>query len=191
MSEPTLQYPVNDDGHPVVPLFGPPQFTPPRPEPTVHYPVDGDGNPVIPLFAPTDFTPPSPPPLSQLPLSLLPEPEPRRTWTARTTLLALAMAASVFLATAGVFGALYLAAGGDRAAAAASLAERRSELADLTSRLASAESDQQRDQQRNSGLASQNAALSVCVQAVQHRLWDNLSDAQQLVAVRAIIAECQ
>jgi hypothetical protein len=104
--------------------------------------------------------------------------------------VALAVSASVFSAAAGVSGALYLSAGGDRTAAAASVAERRSELAVASDRLASAESDQQRAQQRNSGVAAQNVGLSMCVQAVQHRLWDNLSDAQQQLAVNAIIADC-
>jgi hypothetical protein len=90
-----------------------------------------------------------------------------------------------------VFGALYLAAGGERAAAAASLAERRSHLADVNGRVASAESSQQQARQRNSALAAQNLTLTRCVNAVQHRLWDDLSAAAQQVAVDAIIAECQ
>lgn len=144
-------------------------------EPTARYETGEDGQTVLPLFAPQ-------PPES---------PAPSRRWTVRATVVELSVAASVFLVTAALFGALYIAAGGDRSAAAASLAERRGELADANGRLASAQAGRQQDQQRNSTLASQNVVLQLCVNAVQHGLWDNLSQAQELDAANAIIAECQ
>lgn len=151
-------------------------------EPAFNYSMDyrNDEQNVTALIGPPGFAP--------LPV---PEPAPRWTWTVRTTVAALATAASVFVATAGTFGALYFVAGGDRAAAAQSLVEQKSGLADVSDELASAQTDQQQAQQRNSSLTTQNAALSACVDAVQHFLWDNLSDAQQTDAVEVILDVCQ
>ena len=153
-----------------------------EPAPNYSMGYHNDEQNVTALFGPPGFAP--------LPVPA-PEPAPRWTWTVRTTVAALATAASVFVATAGTFGALYFVAGGDRAAAAQSLVEQKSGLADVSDELAAAQTDQQRAQQRNSSLTTQNTALSACVDAVQHYLWDNLSDAQQTDAAGVILDVCQ
>ncbi|CAM4235174.1 hypothetical protein KIPE111705_45810 [Kibdelosporangium persicum] len=104
-----------------------------------------------------------------------------------TTLIVLA---SLFLVSAGIFVTLFLIARGDHANAVARLEERRSELAEVDERVASAEAGRRRADERNTVLKSDNAAMSGCVKAMRHYLWDGLADSRRAAAARDLLTKC-
>jgi hypothetical protein len=104
-----------------------------------------------------------------------------------TTLIVLA---SLFLVSTGIFVTLFLIASSDHTDTVARLEERRSELAEVDDRVAAAEAERRRADERNTTLKSDNAAMSSCVKAMQHYLWDGLVDAQRTAAARDLLTEC-
>jgi hypothetical protein len=132
---------------------------------------------------------PAPQPMPAMPLGPSLPPVPRR--NRRRTAVVLAALAAAFLVTAGVFAALFVAAAGDHEDAVARADQRRGELADLADRVSASEAERQRTEQRNTGLESENADLTECVDAIRHYLSDGLTDAQAVTALDAAFVACE
>lgn len=129
---------------------------------------------------------PFPRPMVMYPPPQLPPPPPKR--RARTVL---AIACGLAFVAAAVFGWLYVSADGDHDTAVARLDQRREELANVRSQLGDAEKAKSSAQEHNDGLASENATLTTCVEAVQHYLWDGLEGAPRTTAFNAMYDACQ
>jgi flagellar basal body-associated protein FliL len=104
--------------------------------------------------------------------------------------LILIVAAVLMFATAGVFAGLYVATESDHDKAASVLEDKRSELAGVKKDVTSAEADKSSAEDENASLESTKTALSPCVEATQHFLWDNLTDAESQAAIDAMEAAC-
>jgi hypothetical protein len=160
--------------------------------------------PATPAEPPAQAGPPpqgGPPPISQpfpqqqytryalpLPQNFPPPFSPPRRSRAR---LVLVLAAVVAFAVAGVFGALYVGADGDHDAAVSLLDERTGQLADTRQQLGTAEDELADAQDRNADLEAAGAPLKACVDAVQHYLWDTLTDAETTAAIDTMFTVCQ
>jgi septal ring factor EnvC (AmiA/AmiB activator) len=116
-------------------------------------------------------------------------PVPRR--NRRRTTVVLAALAAAFLLTAGVFAALFVATDGDHDAAVARADQRRGELADLDDRVSASDAERQRTEQRNTGLESENADLTECVDAMRNYLAGGLTEAERVTALDEAFAACQ
>jgi predicted Zn-dependent peptidase len=102
----------------------------------------------------------------------------------------LIVAAVLMFATAGVFAGLYVAEESDHDKAVSVLDEKKATLADVKKNITSAEEDKSTAEDQNSDLESKNSALSPCVEATQHFLWDTLSDAELTTAIDAMESAC-
>jgi flagellar basal body-associated protein FliL len=102
----------------------------------------------------------------------------------------LIVAAVLMFATAGVFAGLYVATESDHDKAVSVLEDKKAELADVKKDVTSAEADKSTAEDQNADLESTKTALSPCVEATQHFLWDNLSDAESQAAIDAMEAAC-
>ena len=120
------------------------------------------------------------------PPPMAPPPPPKR--RARVVL---AIACGLAFAAAAVVGWLYVSADGDHDTAIARLDQRKGELAAVRSQLGDAEKAKSSAQERNSGLESENATLTTCVEAVQHYLWDGLEGDARTTAFNAMYDACQ
>lgn len=116
-------------------------------------------------------------------------PVPRR--NRRRTAVVLAALAAAFLVAAGVFAALFVAATGDHDDAVARADQRHGELADLDSRISASDAEQQRTEQRNTGLESENADLTACVDAIRYYLSDGLTGTERVTALDDAFVACQ
>jgi flagellar basal body-associated protein FliL len=114
-----------------------------------------------------------------------PQPAPKS--KARVILI---VAAVLMFATAGVFAGLYIATESDHDKAVSVLEDKKAELADVKKDVTSAEADKSTAEDQNTDLESTKTALSPCVEATQHFLWDNLSDAESQAAIDAMEAAC-
>jgi flagellar basal body-associated protein FliL len=116
-----------------------------------------------------------------------PQPQPAPKSKARVILI---VAAVLMFATAGVFAGLYVATESDHDKAVSVLEDKKDQLADAKKNVTSAEADKTTAADHNADLESTKTALSPCVEATQHFLWDNLSDAESQVAIDAMQAAC-
>jgi hypothetical protein len=177
-------------GHPVPPQQGgPPPISQPFPtQPHTRYPQPGQ----YPQPQPGQHAQPGqyPQPDQYAQAGQYPQPSgaPERRSRARVVLV---VAAVLAFAVAGLFTGLYVAASGDRDAAVALLDERKAQLAAAQERLGTAEEAASAARDRNSGLEAQGTALQTCVDAVQHYLWDSLTDAETTVAIDAMFTACE
>jgi flagellar basal body-associated protein FliL len=102
----------------------------------------------------------------------------------------LIVAAVLMFATAGVFAGLYVATESDHDKATSVLEDKKADLAGVKKDVTSAEADKSTAEDQNADLESTKTALSPCVEATQHFLWDNLSDAESQAAIDAMEAAC-
>ncbi|MFI7675870.1 hypothetical protein [Actinophytocola sp. NPDC049390] len=105
--------------------------------------------------------------------------------------LVLVIACAVAFALAALFAWLYVAADGDRDTATARFEDTKRELADVRARTGSAAEAQSSAEAHNDDLEAENAALTACVKAVQHYLWDGLTGAARTPAFNAMYDACQ
>jgi hypothetical protein len=135
---------------------------------------------------------PRQPPISQpfpLPFPLpfsLPVPPPKR-----RTGLVLVVACLFAFAAAAVSAVLYVGADGDHDAAVARLGERGGELTDARARTRAAADARADAEARNTGLETEKATLTTCVDAVRHYLWDGLEGTERDTALDAMFTTCQ
>lgn len=116
-------------------------------------------------------------------------PEPARRSKAKIVLI---VAAVLMFAAAGVFAGLYVAAESDHDKATSVLEDKKAELAEVKSAISSVADAKSSAEQRNSDLESQNTALTPCVEATQHYLWDvdGQSDEVRQAALDAMFDAC-
>jgi hypothetical protein len=117
----------------------------------------------------------------------LPAPGPRRAPRTRTVFV---VAVVAFVAAA-LSATLYVTADADHDAAAAVLAEREAELADVRADVLATDAERALAERRNAGLEEDNTALTGCVDAVRHYLWDGLTGAARDSALDAMFEACQ
>ncbi|SMD25461.1 hypothetical protein [Kibdelosporangium aridum] len=108
--------------------------------------------------------------------------------TGMTVLIALA---ALFLVTTGIFVTLFLIAASDHTKTVTQLDDRQRQLTELDDRVAAAEADRKRAEERNTAVKSANADISGCVKAMQHYLWDGLAEAQRTAAARDLLTKCK
>ncbi|OLF19387.1 hypothetical protein [Actinophytocola xanthii] len=138
------------------------------------------------LAGPARENPPTPPRPEPRPLSFAPPSGPRR-----RTAVVLAVLTAVLLVGAGVAAGLYVGAADDRAVAEERLAQRQADLAEVRDRVASSDDQRERAEQAKTALENENAALTACVEAVQHYLWDEPVGAALTTALNTLFAECR
>lgn len=115
-------------------------------------------------------------------------PEPVRTPRTRAVLV---VAAVVMVVAAALSATLYVTADADHDAAVALLDERRAEFADLRGDVVTADAERALAEQRNARLDAENTALTACVDAVRHYLWDGLTGTARETALSAMFEACQ
>jgi hypothetical protein len=117
----------------------------------------------------------------------LPEPAPKS--RAKVVLIVVAV---LMFAAAGVFAGLYVAAESDHDKATSVLEDKKAELTAVKGEITTAEEAKSAAEQTNSDLESQNSALTPCVEATQHYLWDvtDAPDAERQVALDAMFDAC-
>lgn len=98
---------------------------------------------------------------------------------------------AVAFAAAAVSGWLYVGADGDHDAAVAVLDQREKELTDVRGRIGTAERARDDAEARNADLEAENSALTACVDAVKHYLWDGLEGAARTAAFDTMVTACQ
>jgi hypothetical protein len=94
-------------------------------------------------------------------------------------------------AAAAVSAVLYVGADGDHDAAVARLDERGGELTDARARTRAAADARADAEARNTGLETEKATLTTCVDAVRHYLWDGLAGTERDTALDAMFTACQ
>lgn len=119
--------------------------------------------------------------------ALPPEPAPKS--KAKVVLIVVAV---LMFAAAGVFAGLYVAAESDHDKATSVLEDKKAELTDVKGEITTAEEAKSSAEQRKTDLQSQNAALTPCVEATQHYLWDvtDAPDAERQAALDAMFDAC-
>jgi hypothetical protein len=167
--------------------YAPPSYPPiPPASPPSYPPIPAPSSP------PSSSFPPIPAQSAQssypaAPYSGLMTPQPER--KPKTSLI-LIVAAVVMLAVAGTFVGLYLVAGKDHDSAVSTVEEKKTELAEVKEQYTATESDREEAESANSELESANSALTPCVEATQHYLYDNLEGAERETALDAMFTAC-
>jgi hypothetical protein len=172
--------------------YSPPSY-PPIPSPT----SSPQSYPPIPAPPSSHFPAPTPPfdPLPtqsmypSTPYSGLAAPQPEKPRKSPVKLI-LIIAAVLMFAAAGTFAGLYVAADGDHEKATSTLEDKKAELADVKKEVTSAEEAKSTAEETNSDLEEKNSALTPCVEATQHFLYDDMTEAETDVAVDAMFAAC-
>jgi flagellar basal body-associated protein FliL len=178
--------------------YQPPSYPPPDPQgpqsspfpasPQPSYPANPSSYPQAPQsgsFPASSSFPSYYSPSSYQGLGQAPQPAPKS--KARLILI---VAAVLMFATAGVFAGLYVATESDHDKAASVLDDKKAALAGVKKDVTSAEADKASAEDQNAGLESTKTALSPCVEATQHFLWDDLTDAESQAAIDAMDAAC-
>jgi hypothetical protein len=174
-------WPVPQQTHPTWSGAFPPQSPPTPPSFPAQLPPTP---PALPRLSP----PPPLPSAQQTPLTDPPRwPRPGR----QRKNTALIVTAVVFFVAAALSGTLYVLADRDHDAAVARLAEQREDLTTAREQVDSTAAQVSAEEEDNTALSDENAALSACVDAVQHYLWDGLVDPERSAALTRMFDLCQ
>lgn len=171
----------NPEGHPSFPF---PAATPPQQQgyPSAPFPA----TPQEPLSGSFPSASSFPSSYYSSPSYQQQQPQPKKS-KARVILI---VAAVLMFAAGGVFAGLYVATESDHDKATSVLDDKKSELSDVKKQITAAEDAKSTAEQSNSDLEAKITANTACVEATQHFLWDNLTDAESSAAIDAMWDAC-